>query len=108
MVESETVRRFSKANNTRRGCGGFGGNGNETRSEERETMKVSHTFRGHATCPVDPRIVDDYEVTVETNRLIKVEDIFGAFRRIKEDGPIFQEDLTQKLATALNATVTTK
>lgn len=63
-----------------------------------------HRFRTTAVCPVD-QSTDIYDVTVEVSGLLPVEDIHAALRSVEQ--PIYQEDLTNLLATELNARVTT-
>jgi hypothetical protein len=63
-----------------------------------------HEFRMRSRCPVNGA-TDLYEVTVETDKLVKVEDILKAAASFTE--PAFQEEITQKLATALECRVTT-
>lgn len=61
-------------------------------------MKVKHEFTVWARCPVD-QTVDEYQCTVETECLIKVEDILEKAKRFStiKDG-IFQEDVCGCLA----------
>lgn len=72
-------------------------------------MHVSYRLRFSATCPVDPSVRDDYEVVIETDGMIKVEDLIAL---LDEYRPLamFQEELTQdimrRLATAAKVTTT--
>lgn len=56
-----------------------------------------------AMCPSD-NLPDWYEMRVESNRLILVEDVLAA---VKDLGAIYQEDLTRQIARRLGAKVTT-
>lgn len=66
-------------------------------------MRVTHEFVHHATCPVDGAF-DRYEITVEVERLLKVESIIEAIGRLPKT--LFQEQMTQTLAHELGAKVT--
>ncbi len=68
-------------------------------------MKVTHEFTMRAVCPVDGKS-DLYAVTVETDRLLKIEDILGEISAAAEE-PDFQENITVDLARRLGAHVTT-
>lgn len=68
-------------------------------------MLVRHHLTISATCPVD-RQPDHYEAVIECSRVLKVEDILAAVERLK-GRRIFQEALTQELARAIGAKVTT-
>ncbi len=68
-------------------------------------MIVRHHLRVTAVCPVDG-LPDVYEATVETSRVIRVEDILAAADQLRTER-IYQEDLTVRLARALGAQVTT-
>lgn len=70
-------------------------------------MIVKHSLMVAATCPVDASVLDIYEVDVETDRVLPVEDILEARDRLTLE-PIYQEDLTVRLAAALGARVTTR
>lgn len=67
-------------------------------------MTVTHTLTFAARCPVDNR-QDVYECVIETQRTVKVEDIWAAVMR-HVDKPAFQEDLTMRLALDLACKVT--
>lgn len=67
-------------------------------------MRVTHTLEIAARCPKGG--VDRYEAKVEVERLIEVERITAEVQRLTKK-PIYQEDLTAKLARALGAKVTT-
>jgi hypothetical protein len=61
-------------------------------------MKVTHELRFTSRCPVDDA-EDEYHVIVETNRIVKVEDILRAIEELPE--PAFQEQLTSELCKRL-------
>lgn len=68
-------------------------------------MKVTYEIEVLALCPADGRI-DHYACSVETHSMIRAEEIrerVDAFR----GEHFYQEDLTQRLADALQAQVTT-
>ena len=68
-------------------------------------MQVKHRLTMLAKCPVnDGR--DEYAVTVETDRVVKVEDILAAVADYA-DKAAFQEDITRELARRLGVKVTT-
>ncbi len=67
-------------------------------------MNTTHQLTVRRRCPVDDAY-DVYEVTIETYKMIEVERILGAIAALPEK--LFQEDLTQQLATALGCTVRT-
>jgi GTP cyclohydrolase I len=68
-------------------------------------MRVTHTLQFACRCPVDDR-QDVYECVVESDRVLKVEDIWAAVRRATER-PEFQETITDRLAEDLGCKVTT-
>ena len=68
-------------------------------------MLVRHYLTITAACPVDDK-PDHYEAVIECSRVLKVEDIIAAVEALK-DKRIFQEQLTQELARAIGANVTT-
>ncbi len=68
-------------------------------------MLVKHALKMEAKCPVND-LKDHYDVVVECNRVLKVEDIIEATAKYKDQAK-FQEDITQELANSLNAKVTT-
>ena len=67
-------------------------------------MIVRHELTMHCTCPVNGAR-DSYQVIVETNRAVNVEDILVAVRTMPDR--MLQEDITQALAAALGCGVTT-
>lgn len=67
-------------------------------------MIVRHELTMHCTCPVNGAR-DSYQVIVEANRVVKVEDIIAAVRSMPDR--MFQEDITQALAAELDCGVTT-
>lgn len=67
-------------------------------------MKVEHTLTVTAMCPMDDR-PDSYEVVVEAGRVVPVERILEVAASFAER-KIFQEDLTEELARAIGARVT--
>lgn len=67
-------------------------------------MRVIHETTFARRCPVDDA-QDLYELRVETNRVVKVEDILAAVEALPEKA--FQEDITKALAAKLGCTVTT-
>lgn len=68
-------------------------------------MKVVHQFFVAVRCPVDDA-VDIYEVVVETDRVVKVEEILKASEK-QASSPAFQEEYTQRLANDLGTKVVT-
>jgi hypothetical protein len=68
-------------------------------------MRTQHTLTIHCRCPLD-NARDQYELTVTTHRLIKVEDILAEVRAIAAS-PMLQEHLTADLAAKLDAHITT-
>lgn len=62
-------------------------------------MNVQHRFRLHGTCPVDGA-TDRYVVTVLADRVVTVELIL-AVALAATVKPIFQEDLTRRIAERL-------
>jgi NADPH-dependent 7-cyano-7-deazaguanine reductase QueF len=68
-------------------------------------LLVKHSLTITAACPVDGK-PDHYEAVVECSRVLKVEDILAAVETLKGQ-KIFQEQLTQELARAIGAKVTT-
>lgn len=57
-------------------------------------------------CPADNKTVDSYRVTVSTDRMILVEDLLRDAKQF-EGRAIFQEELTEKLASLLKARIET-
>jgi heterodisulfide reductase subunit C len=68
-------------------------------------MKVEHTLEVTATCPIDDR-PDVYRCTIRARRVITVESILDAVRRVG-DRKLYQEELTQELHRAINCEVET-
>jgi NADPH-dependent 7-cyano-7-deazaguanine reductase QueF len=68
-------------------------------------LLVKHSLTITASCPVDGK-PDHYEAVIECSRVLKVEDILAAVETLKGQ-KIFQEQLTQELARAIGAKVTT-
>lgn len=66
---------------------------------------TKHSLTVEANCPVDDTL-DVYSVTVETTRLIEVEEILSKITGITRR-PIHQEDFTRLLAKLLQAKVIT-
>jgi GTP cyclohydrolase I len=64
-----------------------------------------HELEIRATCPVDGS-EDVYECVVETARIVPVETILDEVK-IATKHPLYQEELTRKLADALCTKVTT-
>jgi hypothetical protein len=67
-------------------------------------MLVTHECKFARRCPVNNGF-DIYDLRVETSGLLKVEDILAAIDALPEQ--IFQEEITERLAQALAAKVTT-
>lgn len=69
-------------------------------------MTVTHELTIKAKCPVDA-MTDEYQCMVETECLIKVEDILAKVKVLGRK-PIFQEDLCAQLAKEIggDSTVT--
>lgn len=68
-------------------------------------MRVEHRLEVVATCPVD-KAGDCYQVVVRCGRVIEVESIWAAVKRINAT-PQYQEIFTQQLARELAAEVET-
>lgn len=58
-----------------------------------------------AQCPVNPQDTDLYQFTIESESMIKVEDIIGFFDVNAGQKHVFQEALTLRAATTLGARV---
>jgi hypothetical protein len=67
-------------------------------------MKTIHELKIQGRCPINDGL-DVYDLIVETTVIIKVEDILSAVTELPQ--PIFQEDITQRLAHKLRASITT-
>lgn len=67
-------------------------------------MLVKHELTVYGTCPVNGAR-DTYHVIVEANRILQVEAILNAVDALPEKA--FQEELTQILASQLEAKITT-
>lgn len=67
-------------------------------------MRVTHETTLARRCPVNDAL-DLYQLRVETNRTLKVEDILAAIEALPEKA--FQEELTETLAAKLGCVVTT-
>jgi hypothetical protein len=61
-------------------------------------MKTTHELTFSKTCPLNDSI-DNYKLTVETDRMVKVEDILAAIAALPEKE--YQEKLTEQLARRL-------
>lgn len=77
------------------------------RQAERHAIPMvnEHSLAIHATCAVNG-CPDEYQATVRTSRVIRVEDILEAVR-VATVNPILQEDLTARLARVLRCQVET-
>jgi hypothetical protein len=69
-------------------------------------MKCTYNIEVRAQCPVNPTDVDLYSITIESESLIKVEDILAFVKSHAGEKNVFQEVLTQQCAVTLGATVT--
>lgn len=67
-------------------------------------MKVIHELSFDRRCPINDGF-DHYDLVIETNRLITVEDILEAIDELPEK--VFQEVITERLAARLKCRVTT-
>jgi len=67
-------------------------------------VKVIHEWSFRRRCPVDDAL-DRYDLRVEANDMVKVEDIVAAVEALPKKA--FQEELTQILAAKLGCIVTT-
>ena len=67
-------------------------------------MIATHRTTVHSRCPENDGW-DYYEVLVETDRTIKVEDIEAAINEVR-GRRMYQEDLTKHLATVIGAKIT--
>lgn len=61
----------------------------------------------HAICPIDRNTTDIYELRVTSDHMIEVEKLLIEVERATAD-PAYQEDITEELAIALHAEVTTR
>ena len=68
-------------------------------------MRCEYQLTVVAKCPID-NARDSYQVTIRTSRIVKVEDILAAAKELAET-PLFQEELTSKLASKLAVEVET-
>lgn len=59
-----------------------------------------------ARCPVDPKVIDVYDFTIESASIIVVEKIIRFFNEHAGDKIVFQEALTQLCSELLGAKVT--
>jgi GTP cyclohydrolase I len=69
-------------------------------------MKVDYRLTVTARCPSDSG-VDVYDITVTSDRMVLVEDILKIADQFG-DRAIYQEELTEEMAAALDATVTSR
>jgi GTP cyclohydrolase I len=70
-------------------------------------VRTTHYLQAVGTCPVDESVLDVYEVEVVVeDSVLPVERVIEAVR-VATAEPIFQEDLTERLAAALDASVRT-
>jgi GTP cyclohydrolase I len=68
-------------------------------------MKTTYEFNARAVCPVDGTL-DDYVVTVKTDRFIAAEEIVSIVQGLASK-PLYQENLTEDIAQRLNVAVKT-
>lgn len=68
-------------------------------------MIVTHSFDATCTCPVDGT-TDEYRVTIETDRVVPVEDILAVAADLACER-MFQEQFTTELAQRLDVAVAT-
>jgi len=66
-------------------------------------MNVRYELTMACQCPVDDA-QDIYAVTIEATKMIKVEDILAMVKALP---PMFQEDITKRLAKAFDCRATT-
>lgn len=66
-------------------------------------MKVTHELTFVSKCPHGGE--DCYEIVVKTDRMLPVEEILQALKDMEQ--PIYQEDLTRRLAEQVHAKVKT-
>jgi len=66
-------------------------------------MNVRHELTIGGLCPVDGS-ADTYAITVEANRVVRVEDILRTAEELPR--PLYQEEVTQSLASRLRCRVT--
>lgn len=69
-------------------------------------MKCTYEYEVKAQCPVNPSDTDLYAFVIESESLIKVEEIVSFFEANAKEQTVFQENLTQKCAVTLGAHVT--
>ena len=67
-------------------------------------MKVVNELNYSGRCPVDDAI-DTYAIRIKARRVVKVEDILAAISELPQ--PLFQEEITRRLAARLGCRVTT-
>ena len=68
-------------------------------------MIVRYELTHRCKCPVNDDF-DTYHVTVESCRIVKVEDILSAVANMPDR--LFQEEITERLAAVLGCTVKTE
>ena len=65
-------------------------------------MKVTHEIEVRGLCPVDLSF-DVYQVKISSMKIVKVEEIISVVNALK--WPLYQEEMTQKLAEELQCSV---
>lgn len=68
-------------------------------------MRTIYEIEVRAQCPVNPKDIDLYQFTIESNDIIEVEYIARFFRDHAGDTQVFQEELTRKAAVTIGARV---
>lgn len=68
-------------------------------------MKCTYELKMKARCPSNPQITDEYDVVVDVDRMIVVEELLATLGHYLEEA-IYQEDITARLARKFNCKFT--
>jgi hypothetical protein len=69
-------------------------------------MKNTYCYQVRAQCPVNPMDTDLYDFLIESDELIKVEEIVRFFEQHAGKNKVYQESLTHLAAVTIGAKVT--
>lgn len=69
-------------------------------------MKNTYEIEVRAQCPVNPTDTDLYQVTIESELIIQVEEIIAFFNEHADKREVYQEQLTRLAAVTIGAKVT--
>lgn len=58
-----------------------------------------------ARCPKDTKVIDVYEVTIESRDMISAEDILASLDKYRDGTTRYQEDITEAIAVDLGPSV---